>query len=806
MAKARLRNRQRTAFPGIYDDPRDIADRAAANTVPESPYLEQIFGVTRRDLAEMSRSPQGDPNWTFPGAAPNPKGSESAYNIMTPSNRQRILDIFGELENRAPGLVEGMEGWYMRERPALEFLKDFSNDPRGDFDRYSALTAMASPGSDVYTEINRGGAALYHANAGLWDEFAALSKDRPIEGVMGHPYHSTAQMPAMAKYLESGQIMSKEPKVPTYFAAGTGRQSGMPVGDAHWSRGVGLADVRQSKKFDASASGPEMQMLTPWWQDIAQDWGGRQAVPAQATLWGGLGRETGVESRVGAPKLELEANAAGTLAAQRGISPKQAMGRIMTGLDKPPTRAAIEAHMRDLQAGNATPGMMVTAGGVGALAMLANDEAEAGVLGGVFNRARRMSSQELIDEHRATFEEGEWETAAAYEDELRRRVDYNKRITPEEYDAQLQAWKTDKTQPRPGEPRGRRWEDVDPDGFNRDAQAWLDSHGFSERFNREMDQEGRVSLSNPRTRQFLDINPEGVGLPRYRLTSGLDTIDTIETDNFNDIVQAWNENGGLFAPEGGKTALGQYPGPGVSDPDRLQRLIRNADPDELDAKWAERGQLGIAAAGTGVLAMGGTEEAQAAGIPRILDRRQAAMATNPDISFNQTLSGYSDDTIRWLEGEAMAEAKNPDNLGAQRELRAYRSELNRRGIPHREQGMIDIGLAGVQAGLGTVAALANQVGGDIRSFIASVDPTLSDVEAAEIEAEALGAGALYQPEGLAAGFMNKIYEGMGYMDPVPALQMMVPDQVQDEVGELYEQLPERNKQFIESGYNLLSPI
>ena len=58
------------------------------------------------------------------------------------------------------------------------------------------------------------------------------------------------------------------PKVPMYIQASgvpeTGFQTAMPVGDAHWSRAVGLGDTRTNQAYGASVSTPEMSQLGPW--------------------------------------------------------------------------------------------------------------------------------------------------------------------------------------------------------------------------------------------------------------------------------------------------------------------------------------------------------------------------------------------------------------------------------------------------------------------------------------------------------------------------------------------------------------
>jgi hypothetical protein len=146
----------------------------------------------------------------------------------------------------------------------------------------------------------------------------------------------------MGKYLASGLIEMDSAKVPSYIHASgvpeTGFQTQYPVGDAHWSRLVGLPDVRgaTTKKGvptipKASASVPEMVALGPWFnQRIAQPMG-LEAVPTQAVIWGAGSGATGVTSPIGAPKLELLAQQIGETATRLGISPETARDMIIRG-------------------------------------------------------------------------------------------------------------------------------------------------------------------------------------------------------------------------------------------------------------------------------------------------------------------------------------------------------------------------------------------------------------------------------------------------------------------------------------------
>jgi len=342
----------RNAFPGVYKRPDVIAQEAAARVAPESPALKQLFGVTRDDLYQMGKGRVGNMPGVLPGAAANPKGSKAAANVMNPRNEQRLLDVLRESE-KYPELVRGMDPWYIMD-PAYKRLEQLVG-PEEAVKRYkqlNTLTGMASPGSDVLTEMNRGTAANYLATQGRFSDFvdyagkpmSARGADFPqdLRAVMGHPYHKTAQATPMQQYLDTGTVQMSSPKVPAYIQASSvpevGFQTDLPVGDAHWSRAVGLADTRgaatrkgQSVIPGASVSNPEMSMLAPWWKDKIAGQVGLESVPAQARAWGAFSPQTGVESPIGAPKLELLSMKIMEAANRYGVSPEQARDMILKG-------------------------------------------------------------------------------------------------------------------------------------------------------------------------------------------------------------------------------------------------------------------------------------------------------------------------------------------------------------------------------------------------------------------------------------------------------------------------------------------
>lgn len=343
--KQTVDNAQRIAFPGIYKRPDEIAREASEMVAPENPIMQRLFGVTRDDLYEMSKARTGNIDPKLPGAAANPKGSAAAEGVMNRRNENRILNALGEAEKH-PDLYKGMVGWYVMD-PAFQRMKALVGEEEAikRYNRFNALSGMASPGSDVLTEFNRGSAANWLANEGRFDDFvkfgglpaAARGEIFPddMRGILGHPYHKTAQAQPMQKYLNAGEVDMQSPKVPMYIQASgvpeTGFQTAMPVGDAHWSRAVGLGDTRTNQAYGASVSTPEMSQLAPWWRDRIAKKAGLESVPAQALAWGTFAKQTGVDTPVGAPKLELLAQQIEKASKRMGVSPETARDLILTG-------------------------------------------------------------------------------------------------------------------------------------------------------------------------------------------------------------------------------------------------------------------------------------------------------------------------------------------------------------------------------------------------------------------------------------------------------------------------------------------
>ena len=350
--KSTVKDPDRMAFPGIYQRPDVIAAEAASRVAEESPNLQKVFGVTREDLFQMGKGRQGNLPGNLPGAAAKPKGSAAAARVMGSKNVQRIIDTMAEAEKH-PKLVQGMDPWYVMD-PVYQRMEQLLGKEKAieEYRKLNTLMGMASPGSEVLTEIPRGTAAYYLQNKGRFPEFmehagkpaGARGAGFPADilNVPGHAYHKTAQALPMQQFLESGEMQMSSPKVPMYIEASgvpqTGFQTRTPVGDAHWSRAVGLADTRgaATRKGQpiipgASVTNPEMSLLGPWWREEVAAPMGLESVPAQARAWGTFSGQTGVTTPIGAPKIELLADKIAETAHRLGVPIDKARDLVLMG-------------------------------------------------------------------------------------------------------------------------------------------------------------------------------------------------------------------------------------------------------------------------------------------------------------------------------------------------------------------------------------------------------------------------------------------------------------------------------------------
>lgn len=153
--------------------------------------------------------------------------------------------------------------------------------------------------------------------------------------VIGHPYHSTAHAGPMGRFLDTDEVNMSKTKVPLYIGASgvpsTGFQTNMPVPDAHFVRGIGLADTRTDANPGTSIRNPEFADIGPWYRDKVAAPLGLESVPAQARQWGTFGHATGVDTSIGAPKLELLSRHIMNRAHALGIDPETMRDGILTG-------------------------------------------------------------------------------------------------------------------------------------------------------------------------------------------------------------------------------------------------------------------------------------------------------------------------------------------------------------------------------------------------------------------------------------------------------------------------------------------
>ena len=346
-----VQNVRQITTPGIYRPNLDIVREANARVMPENPLMNSLWGVTRGDLADIASRPGTikDPiRELIPKASKNPRGAESANNVMVPQNTERLIDLLRTTEREAPDLYRGMKGWYVLD-PMWQRLAKLVGPEEATirFNRSNMFGGLESPNLDVVNETRRAAAANYMHELGKfddWQQYGGLkAKVRQeqglipeLEGVPGRVGHKRASA-SQRNVIETGEHGMNSPKAPLYISASgtpeTGFQTSVPVGDAHWSRGIGLGDVRTGKVSDASVTTPELQALTPWWRDISSS-AGLEAVPAQAIGWGAFAPQTGVKTGIGAPKLEIITNLIQQRAAKTGKSPEQVRDEYLLGQER----------------------------------------------------------------------------------------------------------------------------------------------------------------------------------------------------------------------------------------------------------------------------------------------------------------------------------------------------------------------------------------------------------------------------------------------------------------------------------------
>jgi hypothetical protein len=337
---------QRVAFPDIYGDPRQIAARAAAQVAPEHPALKQLFGVNRQDLYDIGQQGRRQGNIeTQLWASDKPRPNAAAQGIMTPANAQRLIDANAEAL-KYPELARGMDAWYVMD-PMYQQMERLVGPERAkaEYRAFNATVPPFSAATEVPVEIRRGTAANMFRVQGRYPEFLQYGGLPPqkrlhlpeLADVPGHAYHSTAQARPVANWINTGshQYAPDTVKVPLYIDASgvpqTGFQTRLPVPDAHFTRAVGMSDTRTGTDFGKFMGGTEYREAGPWFRENVAKPLGIEAVPAQARTWGVFSPITGVDTPIGAPKLELIAKSIWERAKQLGVDPHMFRDRVLLG-------------------------------------------------------------------------------------------------------------------------------------------------------------------------------------------------------------------------------------------------------------------------------------------------------------------------------------------------------------------------------------------------------------------------------------------------------------------------------------------
>lgn len=334
-------------FPDVYKNPRLLAEEAESRVAPEDPLLKRLWGVTREDMFNIAGSRPGNREPVLAAGSANPRGvNYAAESVMVPENAERLQSILEE-GRKQPGLRTGMMPWYYMDPVHARLEQMF--DPDEARNRYNLLNtsiAMMSPASSVPTEINRGLGAYHLALQGRFDDFV-LGGGKPSQapqGVMppymrermlGHKVHSTSQAGPLTEYMRTGVVDMGSPKVPLYIQSSgvpaTGFQTRLPVPDAHYTRILGMPDVRKTADPAVSMKMNEYRPVGPWFREEVAKPLEMEAVPAQALLWGTGSGATGVDSPIGAPKLEMLSQHIGNVARHYRVSPETARDLILQG-------------------------------------------------------------------------------------------------------------------------------------------------------------------------------------------------------------------------------------------------------------------------------------------------------------------------------------------------------------------------------------------------------------------------------------------------------------------------------------------
>lgn len=349
--------------PTLFGDHTERALLAESRVADESPLLKAMWGVTRADLADIARA--GRPTTVnledYFGLTGRKPTSASGLALANEQNAERLVDAMRAAMTRAPRLTDGMLGWYVQDPMYHRLVELFNGDTQAALKQYNLINttdAAYSPMSDVMTELARAASDRHALKGGRRDDWILYgnepegSPDLPAglpsyitetPGAVAHDNQTNMVTNALQSILQGAPVNPKygNPygsdaiKVPNYRLA-----SGVPegemswdwfTGDAHFARAAGFPDVRNmvTRKgqlgfnMDSMSRGENLA-TQDWYRNQVAGPLGLQSTPAQALQWGLYGPMTGVETLLGAPKLELRSDLIGRFAKNAGISPEEA--------------------------------------------------------------------------------------------------------------------------------------------------------------------------------------------------------------------------------------------------------------------------------------------------------------------------------------------------------------------------------------------------------------------------------------------------------------------------------------------------
>jgi len=353
--KQTVTNPKRNAYPGIYDDPRNILERSGGAMAEVNPLMEELFGVTRKDLDDATRAME--PQFTHQQPLPvkqTDRGAPYREQIENKANTSRIRDVLS-LAKDDPRL-EGSYGWYQMDPLRQAFIDEAGVvDGMRRFDDFLQRGSVLSAGTDVGTEIRRASLAGMLSEQGRINEFIdspltsgvkvneafpdIFGGDIKEAGKYGHIYHKTSHRPGLKRIEQDGKFYNDKTardaaKTPAYYNSKTGDNLAFPTADAHFMRALGYPDARAGGDFGRSVDSTEAGHVRDYFRNEVANPIGMEGSPAQALLWNAMAKETGVKSKLSKPYLELITDGIEREAKRLGIPNKQVLSDFIMGRGK----------------------------------------------------------------------------------------------------------------------------------------------------------------------------------------------------------------------------------------------------------------------------------------------------------------------------------------------------------------------------------------------------------------------------------------------------------------------------------------